>query len=98
MPLRYSTPKELNPSPKTTNLICTRITITPENGRIEYEFMAFDADGLKVGDVHTSDTFGETLQPEDVLTGRLTAGQVYAGLKARAYATVQDALGAGIVE
>ena len=98
MPLNYSTPKELSPSPKANTVRCTRITILPEGRRIDYEFHAFDADGVKVGDIHTSDTFGDTLMPDDVLAGKLTAAQVYAALKARAYATVQDALGAGIVE
>ena len=98
MPLNYSTPKELSPSPKANTVRCTRITILPESGRIEYEFQAFDAADVKVGDIHTSDTFGDTLKPDDVIGDRLTAAQVYAGLKARAYATAQAQLGNGTVE
>lgn len=98
MPLRYASPKELTPSPKATDIRCTRITITPTDGHIEYEFQAFDAAGVKTGDIHTSDVFGDTLKPDDVLVGRLTVAQVYAALKARAYATAQAQLGNGTVE
>ena len=98
MPLRYITPVPVSASPRATTISCTRINIHPGSGTIEYEFQAFDADGKKIGDIHTSDTIGVTLKLDDDVAPRVTVAMVYNGLKARAYATAQAQLGNGTVE
>ena len=97
MPLEYSVPKALVPASMCNRLICTRITIDVVQNRIHYEFYALDAQGNKVGDLHTEDVFGVDVRAADVVIPGINAGQVYAALKARAYATAQAKLGAGTV-
>lgn len=83
MPLHFAQPKDLNPDPKVRKVVCTRITVHPATGTIEYEFQAFDAGDKPVGNLHTSEAL---------------TGQARHILLRAAYLTVQARLGTGDVD
>ena len=81
--LRLTNPKALIEAPIASSLVCTRITIDLERGTAHCEFHAVDANGVKVGDVHTEMPF---------------KGDACDAICDMAYATAQEQVGPGKME